>query len=57
MHLLSDKRVSVLNRLNLEKRYGLSPETKQTLHNNEVSVLSGCTLRQWGSTVLFAIPA
>ena len=34
--------VSVLSRLNLEKNGFLSPRTKQTVHNNEVSILSGC---------------
>ena len=34
--------VSVLSRLNLEKKGFLSTRTKQTVHNNEVSILSGC---------------
>ena len=40
---IGQERESVLSGLNLEERYGLSPGTKQTVHNNEVSVLSGCT--------------
>ena len=35
--------VSAISGLNSEKMYGLlSPGTKQTVRNNEVSVLSGC---------------
>ena len=34
--------VSVLSGLNLEKKGFLSPRTKQTVYNNEVSILSGC---------------
>ena len=34
--------VSVLSRLNLEKKGFLSTRTKQTVYNNEVSILSGC---------------
>ena len=34
--------MSVLSRLNIEKMKGLSPETKKTGHNNEMSVLCGC---------------
>ena len=34
--------VSVLSGLNLEKKGFLSPRTKQTVCNNEVSILSGC---------------
>ena len=36
--------VSVLNGLNVEENQcqAFSPGTKKTVHNNEVSVLSGC---------------
>ena len=35
---------SVLSGLNVKKMLGLSfPGTKQTVHNNEVFALSGCT--------------
>ena len=34
--------LSLFSRLNLEKMYGLSPETKKTDRNNEVYVISGC---------------
>ena len=34
--------LSVLSGLSLERIYGLSPETKRTIRNNRVSVLSRC---------------
>ena len=38
------KEVSVISGLNLEKMlaFFFFPETKQTFHNNDVSMLSGC---------------
>ena len=41
---LGNKKVSVVRIKRVEFRtiYGLSPGTKRTVRNNEVSVLSGC---------------
>ena len=47
--------MSVLSGLNLEKMTGLSQETKKTVHNNKVSVLSRVSVKRV-SAVLTVFP-